>query len=127
MEETGIRSLLNVPIRTDGRLLGVVGFDAERSQKSWPEEDVRLLQTVAENFTHLLLREEALHSLREHAWYLEGLDRVSSVLAGGQPGFSVPPMCREQVTGFRWKSPGPNIPDSMPVDRSFRMTSSGAG
>ena len=84
MEETGIRSLLNVPIRTDGRLLGVVGFDAERAPKSWPEEDVRLLQTVAENFTHLLLREEALRRLREHAWYLEGLDRVSSVLAGGQ-------------------------------------------
>ncbi len=83
MEETGVRSLLNVPIQADGRLLGVVGFDAERSSKSWPEEDVRLLQTVAENFTHLLLREEALRRLREHAWYLEGLDRVSRILAGG--------------------------------------------
>lgn len=82
MQETGIQSLVNVPMVWKQRLLGVVGFDAERNNKVWPEEDVRLLHTLAESFAAAFERWETSRHIREHAWFLESLDRVSRVLTG---------------------------------------------
>jgi len=81
MQESGIRALVNVPLLAEGRLLGVVGFDAESDGKVWPEEDVRLLRIVAEAVAGTLIRLRATRAIREHTWYLEGLDRISRVLA----------------------------------------------
>ncbi len=81
MEAHGIRSLVNVPVLSQGELLGVLGFDAERRDKSWPEEDVRLLRIVAEAVAGALTRKRAARAIREHTWYLEGLDRISRILA----------------------------------------------
>jgi len=81
MEETGIRSLVNVPVLSEGELLGIIGFDAETESRHWPEEDVRLLRIVAEAVAGALMRMRATRAIREHTWYLEGLDRVSRALA----------------------------------------------
>ncbi len=81
MEETGIRSLVNVPVLSEGELLGIIGFDAETESRRWPEEDVRLLRIVAEAVAGALTRKRATRAIREHTWYLEELDRVSRVLA----------------------------------------------
>jgi len=82
MRDSGIRSLVNVPVLSEGELLGVVGFDAEQEGKQWPEEDVRLLRIVAEAVAGALTRKRAARAIREHTWYLEGLDRISRILAG---------------------------------------------
>ena len=95
MRQTGIRSLINVPITTEGRLRGVIGFDIEKHPRAWPDEDIRLLRTVAENLGGALARQEAARRIAEHTWFLESLDRISAVLAGKQ---AITPMLRELTT-----------------------------
>lgn len=97
MRHTGIRSLINVPITTEGRLRGVIGFDIEAHAREWPDEDVQLLRTVAENLGSALARREAARRIAEHTWFLESLDRVSAVLAGKQ---AITPMLRELTTSI---------------------------
>ncbi len=84
MQQTGIHSLVNVPVQWEGKLRGVVGFDSERSSKDWPEEDIRLLHTVAESFGWALNKREAYERIQEHTWFLESLDKVSILLTEEQ-------------------------------------------
>ncbi len=81
MEENRIHSLVQVPVVLNGELLGVVGFDAGARSRSWPEEDVRLLRIVAEAIANAIIRVRSSRAIREHTWYLEGLDRISRILA----------------------------------------------
>lgn len=82
MQQTGIRSLINVPVLWEGQLRGVIGFDSERTDKIWPEEDIQLLQTVADNFGSAMARQESSQRIREHTWFLESLDKTSKLLTG---------------------------------------------
>jgi len=80
MKESGIGSLVNVPVRVESELVGVLGF-ASVEGKRWPEEDVQLLRIVAESVAATLSRLRTAEAMREHTWYLEGMDRISSVMA----------------------------------------------
>jgi PAS domain S-box-containing protein len=80
MQRTGIASLINVPVLWDGHLIGIAGFDSQDPSKVWPQEDIRLLRTIAENFAWALARQEAVQRERRHTWFLESLERVSGAL-----------------------------------------------
>jgi two-component system sensor histidine kinase/response regulator len=76
-----IQSFIIVPIAWDGRLRGFLGFDAVRARKRFPEEDIRLLRTVAEIMSRAMAHHEAARRIAEDAWLLEHLDRVARIFA----------------------------------------------
>ncbi len=53
-----IRSLINVPMIYHGALVGLLGFDSVRTEKSWDQEDIWLLKIMAEMFVNALQRKK---------------------------------------------------------------------
>lgn len=64
LQQQAIQSVVVVPMFESHRLVGFVGFDAVRGEKSWPEADIRLLQIVAETFASALARQHAEWEIR---------------------------------------------------------------
>lgn len=67
LEAQGIQSLVVVPLAMEGQLIGFLGFDAVRKQRTWGEDDLVLLQLVGETITHALDRDQAARALAEQA------------------------------------------------------------
>ncbi|MDD2389422.1 MAG: PAS domain S-box protein, partial [Desulfobacterales bacterium] len=65
-EQQDIRSLICLPMRDDcGALMGFLGFDAVRAAHSWPENQIRMLQVIAEIIAGAIIRNEAHRKLSE--------------------------------------------------------------
>ncbi len=82
MQETGIRTLLNMPVFVQGRLHGLIGFDAVQQNRAWPAEDVKLLGTLGDIVGSALERRQSDQRLQEHHWYLASLNDLGRELAG---------------------------------------------
>ncbi len=78
--EGGVRSLLCIAVNWGGKLQGFIGFDTVATERTWREEDVRLLCMVAEIVAHTLQHIESDRILRDNAHFLENLDRISRIL-----------------------------------------------
>jgi PAS domain S-box-containing protein len=76
-----IQSFIVAPLAWDGRLRGFLGFDAVRERKTFPEEDIRLLRTVAEIMSRAMAGREAALRIADDAWFLENLDRVARLFS----------------------------------------------
>jgi PAS domain S-box-containing protein len=80
MAAQDVKSFLMVPLRTTERPLGLVGFDAVRSQVTWPQETVLLLRTVANTLAAALERKRVGSALEEseanHRAVFEAVDDV---------------------------------------------------
>jgi len=50
--QQGIRSLITLPLMQGSVCLGFVGFDAVKQERHWKEEEVALLQVLAELYAH---------------------------------------------------------------------------
>jgi PAS domain S-box-containing protein len=81
--EGGIQSYIKAPILWDGRLRGYLGFESLRAVKSFPEEDIRLLGTVAEIMGRAMANHQAALRVAENARLLENLDQVTRLFARG--------------------------------------------
>ena len=64
-EAEGIRSFLQIPMFREGLLVGFVGFDSVRAERTWSEDEIMLLKTVGELFTNALERKRAHRALQE--------------------------------------------------------------
>ena len=60
LEMQEIKSLLAVPMSHGGRFVGFVGFDAVRAHRSFAEDEVLLLRSVADMITTVVQRRAAL-------------------------------------------------------------------
>jgi len=65
LEAQGVHSLVAVPMITRGNLVGFLGFDAVRREKTWPDDVVALLKIVGEILTNALDAARADDALRE--------------------------------------------------------------
>lgn len=54
-----IKSLISVPMVCSGGVIGFIGFDSVKEQKSWPNEVVTLLRIVGEIFASAIDRKKA--------------------------------------------------------------------
>lgn len=61
----GIKSYLTIPLEMDKSLAGILGFQAEREQRTWSEEDNRLLKMFGEVFASALERKKMEVALRD--------------------------------------------------------------
>ncbi|NBB93648.1 MAG: EAL domain-containing protein [Gammaproteobacteria bacterium] len=64
-EEEDIQSLVVVPIVVGGELHGFVGFDSVRRERAWGEEEIRLLEVLADLLGAVIQRESAARALRD--------------------------------------------------------------
>ena len=62
--ETGIRSLLMVPIVSAGLVIGGIGFGSARKSSAWPEDARNLLQVVGEMIVNVIARRQSEQALR---------------------------------------------------------------
>jgi PAS domain S-box-containing protein len=62
--QQGIQSLLAVPMIYQGNIVGLLGFDAVNSEKSWASDSVGLLQVAGSIFTNALENKRAQAALK---------------------------------------------------------------
>jgi GAF domain-containing protein len=72
-----IKSVLLVPITTQNRVTGFLGFDAVREQQIWGEEIILLLRLVSELFSGALQRKTATQAIQNA---LSQTERLYSVI-----------------------------------------------
>lgn len=64
-EKEEIKSLVNVPMLLEGRVVGFIGFDSVKTEKEWPEEILSLLRIVGESFASAFERKRAEEEIRD--------------------------------------------------------------
>ena len=72
-QASNTQSVILVPIRHAGKLVGFIGCDAVRAERVWSDEDVRLLRTIGELFTDTLARLRVGEALREREERLQAV------------------------------------------------------
>jgi transcriptional regulator with GAF, ATPase, and Fis domain len=85
LEEQDIQSLIVVPMTYKDRLMGFVGFDSVKLEKTWTNEDIGLLRVVSNLFALALERkrgEEERHNLEERLRHSRKMEAIG-LLAGG--------------------------------------------
>lgn len=65
LTELGVQSSLKVPLLDGDRLIGVIGFDCSRAERSWPQDVVFLLSSIGRAVSSVLLRVEAARAEAE--------------------------------------------------------------
>jgi PAS domain S-box-containing protein len=61
-----VKSFVSVPMFFSQKLIGYMVFDSVRTQKSWDEETISLLRTIAEIFVNTIMRSRTQRELREY-------------------------------------------------------------
>ncbi|MEW6034228.1 MAG: GAF domain-containing protein [Chloroflexota bacterium] len=81
METRGVKSLLVLPVHAKEEASGFIGFDNAGETGRWGDEELAILQTLAEIIGSALEREQAQNEILEHGRRAETLRRVSQAVA----------------------------------------------
>lgn len=82
-----IKSLIAVPMAYDEHLIGFVGFDSVRTEKTWGEKSITLLRIIAEIFVNTIMRHKTQQELENYhhkmfrAEQLASLGTISATIA----------------------------------------------
>ena len=76
-----IQSLIVVPMAYGGALVGFLGFESVRAEKTWVEEDIALLKTVGDIFVSALERKQAEKALQRQLEELIILHTIATAAA----------------------------------------------
>ena len=79
---TGMKSNLAIPLKVGGVVLGVLSFGSFREFRSWPDELVQRLRTIAEIFANALARKRADQNLHAQEDSLRKTQDELRLLAG---------------------------------------------
>ncbi len=85
LQERGIRSLLGIPLLSQRRLIGFMGFETTTREQHWSKATVTLLRLVGEIFVSALRREQVAVELERSRGQLLQSQKMEAVgrLAGG--------------------------------------------
>ncbi len=65
LESQGINKVMIIPLQYNAKLVGFLGFDTVQPDKTWKDEDVRMLRTVGEIIVNALIQKWAAQDLKE--------------------------------------------------------------
>jgi signal transduction histidine kinase len=106
-QRAGTRSTVSLPLRSGGRVLGVLSFGAVRGERAWPDELVARLHLLSQAFASTLERQRVELSLDERLRF----EKLLSSLATAFSRLSAPEFDREIQRGLR------QVVDFLKVDR----------
>ena len=101
-QQLHIQSLVVVPMAYQGVLIGCLGFDSVKCEKSWKKEDFLLLKTVADIFANALARQSADEKLRQLSSAVEQ-SANSIVITDNQGTIEYVNPRFTQLTGYRFE------------------------
>ncbi len=64
LNETGIGSIINVPLFYQNNFVGLIGLGSHDSERSWLNDEISLLQIIGQMFVNALKRKESFNNLR---------------------------------------------------------------
>jgi len=77
LESQGVRSFLNIPIRTENKLWGLISLRDYVNERIWKQDDIHLLRTVGSMIGTTIERQQAEKELQRHTRAIEGLYDLS--------------------------------------------------
>jgi signal transduction histidine kinase len=80
-ERVGTRSHVSIPLRAGGPMLGVLSFDAVRSESAWSDELVERLRLLSEAFANALERKRMDLSLAERLRFEKLLSSLAATFS----------------------------------------------
>jgi len=72
-----IKSLLNVPLVSAGRLLGFLGFDSVKQLRNWTDEEETILRIIGGIIGSAILQKRNQQELKQRQQYLEKLNELT--------------------------------------------------
>lgn len=67
LTHSGLKSQLTIPLKSNGSVVGGIGFASFRSRVEWPDDLVRRLRLFADIFTNALVRKQSGEAMRKLA------------------------------------------------------------
>lgn len=78
-QTANVKSFVSVPMFFSQSLIGYMVFDSVRSQKSWDEETMSLLKTIAEIFVNTIMRSRTQRELQEYQEKMFRTEQLASL------------------------------------------------
>src|SRR3972149_3838119 len=97
-ESQSVQSFMIVPMVYGGTLVGFLGFDSVRLEKTWTEEDIALLKMIGEIFVNTLERKRAEERIKHHVQRLTTLHTMDQALISSLDLHVILSIFLEQVT-----------------------------
>ena len=102
--KTGVKSFIVIPVFVKGNWYGFIGFDDLEKERTWGEEEIRLLRTAADMIGGFIHRRQAVEALRVSEERYRSLvenanDIIYSVNKKGEFTYLSPKF--EDFTGFK--------------------------
>ncbi|WMW23369.1 ATP-binding protein [Methanolobus mangrovi] len=77
LQQAGITSVLSIPLQSNGRLIGFLGFDSFGKKKVWPANYIKLMRVVGDIFVDSIERKKAEESVLKHKDRLTRAQEIS--------------------------------------------------
>src|SRR3989304_2345648 len=97
-ESQSVQSFVIVPMVYSGSLVGFLGFDSVRLEKTWTEEDIALLKMIGEIFVNTLERKRAEERIKHHVQRLNTLPTIDQAIISSLDLHVILNIFLEQVT-----------------------------
>src|SRR3989339_539562 len=97
-ESQSVQSFMIVPMVYGGTLVGFLGFDSVRLEKTWTEEDIALLKMIGEIFVNTLERKRAEERIKHHVQRLTTLHTMDQAIISSLDLHVILNIFLEQVT-----------------------------
>lgn len=78
LEAQDIRSIIALPLISRGKAMGFIGLDSVRVERTWQEEEIGMLKSLAEAFANVLERQRREQELRRAREEAETANRTKS-------------------------------------------------
>lgn len=77
LETQDILSVAGTPLVNAGKILGFIGFDAVRAEKTWLEDDITLLRLISGIIGGAIAQKRSQESYSEERRYLQSLNEIT--------------------------------------------------
>ena len=77
-QSLGIKSNLTIPLHVTNKLIGHFAFESDSKEKTWSEEDIKIVRLIGETFANVFDRKRIEEELRQAKEQAESASRAKS-------------------------------------------------